>query len=283
MITLTAVEELRAQTTVWRQAGMRIGLVPTMGNIHAGHIALVKAAQQHADKVVVSIFVNPTQFGPNEDYDGYPRTIESDSEQLEACQADVLFMPSVETMYGKNIEQTTKVSVPGLSDILCGASRPGHFDGVTTIVSKLFNLVRPDIAVFGEKDFQQLVILKRMNEDLAFPIEIIGVPTWREEDGLAMSSRNQYLTEKERQSAPVLYKTLLGVARQLEAGRVGYGLLSHDASQDLEKSGFLPEYVEIRREIDLKPPEPGDKAIVILAAARLGKARLIDNVRIELE
>lgn len=282
MITLTSVDKLRAQIKVWKDQGACIGFVPTMGNLHVGHIELIRQAQKHADRIVASIFVNPLQFGPNEDYDLYPRTIEQDEEKLLSCETDLLFLPDVEAMYGNQQEQTTVVSVPELNSILCGALRPGHFDGVATVVSKLFNQVMPDVAVFGEKDYQQLLIIRRICRDLAFPVRIVGVPTQREADGLALSSRNAYLTPSERQAAPLLYATLKEIATEISSGNRDYKKLSLASSSRLKEEGFSPEYVEIRRLIDLKFPEKADNSLIILVAARLGKARLIDNLAIDL-
>lgn len=283
MLTLESVGDLRSQIQAWKQAGQRIGFVPTMGNLHAGHIELVKEAQRQSDKVVASIFVNPTQFGPYEDYENYPRTIEADCKKLLACKTDALFLPAVEAIYGADIAQTTTVTVPGLSDMLCGTSRPGHFSGVATVVARLFNLVQPDMAIFGQKDYQQLLVIRQMTSDLAFPIEVLGYPTQREKDGLAMSSRNGYLTAEERQSAPLLFKSLNCLAEKLKNGENNYRNLCDGALQDLKTVGFMPEYVEIRRLKDLKIPENADKSLIILAAAGLGKTRLIDNLPIELK
>ena len=287
MIKVTFVDELRAQVSDWRAQGQRIGFVPTMGNLHAGHMALIKAARQNADRVVVSIFVNPMQFGPHEDYASYPRTLESDQRQLQASDADLLFLPSVETMYGVATADLssvkTKVLVSGLSNILCGASRPGHFEGVAAVVVRLFNQVMPDVAVFGEKDFQQLLIIRSMAADLAFRTEIIGVPTVREHDGLAMSSRNQYLSDAQRQIAPQLFARLKAVVEQVLGGRRDYEALCAAAAEKLDQAGFCCEYVVILRENDLKIPEKDDKKLIVLAAARLGTARLIDHLVFELK
>jgi len=283
MLTVSSVEALRDQVAQWKQQGHSIGFVPTMGNLHAGHLALIDRAKQSVDKVVASIFVNPTQFGPNEDFDSYPRTVDADSEALIQHETDLLFTPSVETMYGTG-GQTMMIHVPDeLNDMLCGLSRPGHFDGVATVVSKLFNQVQPDIAVFGQKDFQQLAVIRQLVKDLAFPIEIIGQETMREADGLAMSSRNNYLTEQERQLAPHLQKALLDLIEQVKTGRQKAETAIKNTLSQLDKAGFAVEYVEIRRQSDLKIPELGDNSLVVLVAAKLGRTRLIDNCLFELE
>lgn len=276
------VDALRASTQAARSAGKTIGFVPTMGNLHAGHISLVAEARQHADFVVVSIFVNPTQFGEGEDFDHYPRTVEEDCAQLQHAGADLVFLPSVSVMYPRGPAQETTVSVSGISTILCGAHRPGHFDGVTTVVSKLFHMVQPDIAVFGEKDYQQLAIIRRMVADLNFPIEIRGIPPIREADGLAMSSRNRFLSPDERNSAAKLQAELLNVAEQLKSGERDYARLQHEAIIFLKKQGFRPQYLEIRRP-DLSLPTAADSAWVILVAAGLGSTRLIDNIAISMD
>lgn len=269
-----AVRALRAQG-----AG-RIAFVPTMGALHAGHLALVIRARQLADAVVVSIFVNPLQFGAGEDLARYPRQEARDAELLEAAGADLLYLPTPASLFPRGQEAQTRVEVPGLSDILCGAVRPGHFAGVTTIVSKLFNLVQPDVALFGEKDFQQLTIIRRMVADLNFPIEIVGQPTEREADGLAMSSRNAYLAEDERQRAPVLYAILQQMAEQMHAGRRDFERLEAEGRAVLLASGLVPDYVAIRRADDLAVPSAPDDELVVLVAARLGQTRLIDNIRV---
>lgn len=277
----TAVR-LREALSDWRAAGEGIALVPTMGNLHEGHLQLVDRARELADRVVVSLFVNPTQFGPGEDLASYPRTLDDDRAALEARATDLLFVPDEAVVYPHGRDNCV-VSVPGLSDMLCGASRPGHFDGVATVVSKLLNLVAPDVAVFGEKDYQQLMIIRHMVADLFMPVAIEGVPTCREVDGLAMSSRNRYLDEDERRSAPALYRALQIVARDLKAGRTDYEALAGEARKYLSDQGFKPDYVEVRRSDDLALPSPSDRALVVLGAARLGKARLIDNLRVSLE
>ncbi len=279
MITLGTIVDLRRQVRQWRMAGERIALVPTMGNLHAGHMALVQQARGLADRVVVTIFVNPLQFGAGEDFESYPRTMQQDSSALTDTGADLLFAPSVDEVYTRPQQIQTKVEVPGLSDILCGASRPGHFVGVSTVVCKLFNIVQPDIALFGEKDYQQLMIIRYMVDDLCIPVEIVGVPTVREADGLAMSSRNGYLTVQERKQASELYNTMRKTAKALESGEKDYAKLEVDARQALETSGFRPDYYSIRRADDLSEPTRRDSSLVIVAAAYLGRARLIDNLK----
>ena len=280
MKTCNTIADLREQVREWRLAGERIALVPTMGNLHAGHLSLVRQAKEMADRVVVSIFVNPLQFGEGEDFSSYPRTMQQDSDALEETGADLLFAPSVEEVYSRPQELQTKVEVPGLSDILCGASRPGHFVGVATVVCKLFNMVQSDIALFGQKDFQQLMVIRHMVNDLCIPVEIVGVPTVREEDGLAMSSRNGYLTAEEREQAPELYRIMRETAESIGSGETGYPRLEYEAKQALEKSGFSPDYYYIRRANDLSEPNADDQSLVIVAAAYLGRARLIDNLQV---
>ena len=270
--------ELWEHLAEWRHENEHVAIVPTMGNLHAGHASLVEAARQHADRVVVSVFVNPTQFGEDEDYEEYPRTLERDTRRLRKIGADVLFVPDVETVYPFGIEQATVVSVPGLTEHFCGAFRPGHFDGVTTVVARLFALVRPHTAVFGQKDFQQQLVVRRMVEDLSLGIHIITAPTVREKDGLAMSSRNAYLTDDERQIAPLLYRTLEHTGTELQNGKRNFEQLEVEASEALAEGGFRPEYVAIRRALDLSIPDRDNDELVVLAAAHLGKARLIDNV-----
>lgn len=282
MITEHTVAGLRSRVQRWRNVRQRVALVPTMGNLHAGHLALVKRASQLADRVVVSIFVNPLQFGPKEDFGAYPRTPEADRLQLAVGGADLLFMPEVDEVYPRGTEDVTRVEVPALSDVLDGASRPGHFTGVATVVSKLFNMVQPDVAIFGEKDYQQLLVIRRMSVDLCMPIEIVGHPTVRETDGLAMSSRNQYLTKQERAQAPMLQRVLREVVMALRDGDKDFAALQQRAMQRLEEEGFLPDYVEIRHADTLAPPATADLRLVALGAARLGKARLIDNIPLDL-
>jgi pantoate--beta-alanine ligase len=271
--------ELRDRVNQWRRSGEHVAFVPTMGNLHAGHGSLVKEARQRAQRVVVSVFVNPLQFGPNEDFASYPRTPEEDRQLLESLGVDVLFMPEVDDMYPHGQATTARVQVPELDSILCGAFRPGHFTGVATIVAKLLNLVQPDIALFGEKDFQQLMIIRRAVDDLCMPIEILGVATTRESDGLAMSSRNRYLSAEDRAVAPTIYAELENARKQIESGSMNFEALERAGFEALKKAGFRPDYFSIRDATNLAAPSPQSSQFVILTAARIGRARLIDNVR----
>ncbi|MCO6412687.1 MAG: pantoate--beta-alanine ligase [Thiogranum sp.] len=280
MRTVTELPELRAAIDGWRNARERIAFVPTMGNLHEGHLHLVRRARELAQHVVVSIFVNPTQFGPGEDYESYPRTFEQDAEKLAAENVDLLFAPSVELMYPHGAEQAVRIDIPDVSQGLCGDFRPGHFAGVATVVARLFNLVQPHVAVFGEKDYQQLAVIRRLVRDLYWPIEIEGVPTVREADGLAMSSRNRYLSATERRLAPTLYQTLCHVAAQMRLHEQAPEQLEQEAFQALQEAGFTPDYVSIRDADTLRPVGKDASNCVVLAAVRLGKARLIDNVRV---
>ena len=282
MRTLNTIAATRQQVAAWRHAGERIAFVPTMGNLHEGHIHLVTEAKRVADRVVCSIFVNPMQFGPNEDFERYPRTLADDSTKLEQVNSDLLFAPPVEEIYPSGYKVATQVVVPGVSEGLCGSSRPGHFTGVATVVAKLFNIVQPDIALFGEKDYQQLQVIHHMVADLSFPIEIIGVSTVREADGLAMSSRNGYLSVAERSTAPAIYRELQKVAGRIQSGARDFRAIENDAAAELARQGFDPEYVTIAHADTLKPAGIGDKALRILVAARLGKTRLIDNLALSL-
>lgn len=275
------IDELHAVLASWRRAGDTLALVPTMGNLHAGHLALVARAGALASRTVVSIFVNPMQFAAGEDLDRYPRTPEADQRMLAEAGVDVAFMPPVAQMYPNGYADTTRVHVPVLESIYCGEFRPGHFTGVATVVAKLFNLVQPDYAVFGDKDFQQLLLVRRMAADLRFPIEIVGVPTVRDADGLALSSRNNYLDVDERMRAPRLYEVLHELAKQLEAGRADYSALESEAAVALTAAGFNPQYVAICRADDLRQAARDDRDLVILAAAWLGKTRLIDHIEVK--
>jgi pantoate--beta-alanine ligase len=279
MLRIDQLPELRARVAEWRGRGETIAFVPTMGNLHAGHLALVLEARRRAQRVVVSIFVNPLQFGPQEDLAAYPRTLNQDQSLLAEARCDLLFIPTPETMYPRGQATQTRVVVPGLSDILCGASRPGHFVGVATVVCKLLNMVQPHLALFGEKDYQQLLVIRRLVEDLAVPVEILGMPTVRESDGLAMSSRNGYLSAQERRRAPALHRALAAAAASLRAGQA----IPHvelAATQALAESGLRPDYLSVRRSDDLADPGKDDRELVILGAAYLGRARLIDNLRL---
>ena len=275
---LTRIKALRSCVRDWHQQGQLVALVPTMGNLHIGHLQLVKQAKTVADKVVVSIFVNPTQFAAGEDFDTYPRTIENDIAHLEGIEPDLIFIPEVDEVYPAGPEHETQVVVPELDSIFCGAFRPGHFTGVATVVSKLLNMVQPDIALFGNKDYQQLLVIKNLVTDLCIPVKIIGVETVREESGLALSSRNRYLNPEEKVVAAELYRALSGLVESVKAGSNDYQQLEASAIKHLENKGFKIEYLSIRNAADLG--EPTGTKLVVLAAAWLGKARLIDNIQI---
>ena len=283
MNTVKTVRELRAAVARARSEGKRIGFVPTMGNLHSGHAALVTKAAQRVDFVVASIFVNPLQFGPSEDLDKYPRTLAADQEKLLQAGCHLLFAPTVEEMYPDGMNGQTRVSVPQLSEGLCGASRPGHFEGVATVVSKLFNMVQPDLAVFGQKDFQQLAVIRALVRDLNMPIQIIGEPTVRAEDGLALSSRNGYLNETQRETAPALYRLLSEMAKAIQQGQRDSPALIAQGQAQLAQAGFRPDYLEIRQALTLRPATAEDRDLVILVAAVLGATRLIDNLHLNLD
>ena len=283
MNTVKTVRELRAAVARARREGKRIGFVPTMGNLHSGHAALVTKAAQHADFVVASIFVNPLQFGAGEDLDKYPRTLAADQERLLQAGCHLLFAPDVEQMYPDGMAVQTRVSVPQLSEGLCGASRPGHFEGVATVVSKLFNMVQPDLAVFGEKDYQQLAVIRAMVRDLNMPIQIIGEPIVRAEDGLALSSRNGYLSPEQRAAAPALYRTLSAMAEAIGKGQRDFPALVAEGQAQLASAGFRPDYLEVRHALTLRPAMVDDRDVVVLAAAYLGTTRLIDNLYVHLD
>ena len=282
MKTVFSVEDLRAEIAIWRRDGRTVAFVPTMGNLHEGHISLLKTACTRADRTVVSIFVNPIQFGRGEDYARYPSTLESDQQKLSAAGLDLLFAPNLDQLYPGGIEEDTRVTVPGLSTILCGQYRPGHFSGVATVVTKLFTNVQPDVALFGEKDYQQVLVIKRMVHDLLMPTEVVGLPIVREADGLAMSSRNGYLNAEERGRAPLIFKLLQQAAERLRVQGSSLIAIETAAMAELAAAGFRPEYFSIRRAADLEAPKAGDTSLQILAAAWLGAARLIDNVRVDM-
>ncbi|BCV31419.1 MULTISPECIES: pantoate--beta-alanine ligase [Shewanella] len=277
MLTTAKIDEIRARVREWRQKGETVAFVPTMGNLHQGHVSLILEAARRADHVVASIFVNPLQFGKNEDLDAYPRTLGADQQKLTEAGCELLFTPTPELIYPKGLDAQTFVEVPGISDELCGASRPGHFRGVATIVCKLFNIVQPDIALFGRKDYQQLLVIKTMVTDLSLPIEVIGVETVREDSGLALSSRNGYLTEAEKALAPKLKASMDKLAEAIVLGQDIDQAISN-AKEFLRAAGLEPDYLEVREASSLKPVSSDDKSLVILAAAYLGKARLIDNM-----
>lgn len=280
MRTVHSLKELRAILRGYRQQEKTIGLVPTMGNLHEGHISLVRKAAEAADIVVTSIFVNPMQFGANEDLDTYPRTLIDDQNKLSEAGNTLVFAPSAEEVYPDGLARHTRIVVPEVSDGHCGASRPGHFEGVATVVSVLFNMIQPDFAVFGEKDFQQLAVIRKMARDLMMPVEVIGAPTIREEDGLAKSSRNSYLSENERKMAPVIYQTLQATAAKIADGHADFQMLAKEADDRLRDAGLRLDYFNIANSQTLKPAAPGDSEITLLAAAFLGTTRLIDNISV---
>jgi len=280
METVFSTADLRIKVSAWRRAGERVAFVPTMGNLHDGHIALLDRARQEADRTVFSIFVNPIQFGQGEDYAKYPSTLRSDQEKLSRRGLDVLFAPNLQELYPAGTEEDTRVTVPGLSSILCGEFRPEHFSGVATVVTKLFFSVLPDCALFGEKDLQQLMVIRRMVDDLCIPIEIIGHPIIRESDGLAMSSRNSYLSDDERAIAPAIYAALRSAQSLVVKDNADFRRIEDDAIKGLRDGGFKPEYFTIRRSQDLSEAQVHEKELSILVAAWLGNARLIDNVQV---
>ncbi|SDS91768.1 pantoate--beta-alanine ligase [Halopseudomonas sabulinigri] len=282
MNTLHTIAQLRAAVSRARQEGKRIGLVPTMGNLHAGHIALVEKALQRTDYVVVSIFVNPMQFGAGEDLDSYPRTLPEDQAKLHEIGTHMIFAPNVSEMYPESMEGHTRVAVPVVSEGLCGSSRPGHFEGVATVVSKLLNIVQPDLAIFGQKDFQQLAVIRKMAHDLCMPVQIMGEPTVRAADGLALSSRNGYLSAEQRSNAPQLYQTLQQIAAKLQAGRRDFSAVIEEARVQLLAAGLQPDYLDLRDAHNLQPADVQTKDVVALAAAFLGTTRLIDNLQFSL-
>lgn len=273
--------QLREQLAQWRRAELRIGFVPTMGNLHAGHFALVDLAKQNCDMVISSIFVNPTQFGPNEDYARYPRTEQHDIDGLSAQGCDAIFLPTVDEMYPFGSKGCVQMHVPGITDILCGAHRPGHFNGVAIVVARLFNMVQPDCAIFGRKDYQQLQVIRYMTREMSFPVEIISAPTLRESSGLAMSSRNQYLTDSERLIAPKIYENLCAMREAYQQG-VPLEQIEQQAVQNLEQAGFEVDYVEILSSNLGKASRSSSKQRVALIAARLGLTRLIDNLEFDI-
>jgi pantoate--beta-alanine ligase len=279
MLTVTTIADVRAQVSKWRAAGERVVFVPTMGNLHAGHVSLIEAARRHGKRFVASIFVNPMQFGPNEDFAHYPRTPTQDAKMLSDAGCDLMFMPEVGEMYPNGADQATRVEVPGISNILCGEFRPGHFEGVATVVAKLFNIVDADVAIFGEKDFQQLTVIRRMVADLCLRVEIVGAPTVREADGLAMSSRNQYLDEAQRRLSSTIYRQLQQAVAALESGVRDYAKVEAVGRAALDGAGFRTDYFSVRDAKTLAPAKPDAKSFVVLTASRLGKARLIDNIQ----
>ncbi|KMQ73445.1 pantoate--beta-alanine ligase [Marinobacter subterrani] len=280
MRTVHSLKELRTILRGYRRQGKTIGLVPTMGNLHEGHVSLVRKAAEMADVVVTSIFVNPMQFGVGEDLDTYPRTLAEDQDKLASAGSTLVFAPSAEEVYPEGLAKHTQVVVPDVSDGHCGASRPGHFEGVATVVTMLFNMIQPDLAVFGEKDFQQLAVIRKMVRDLMMPVDVVGAPTIREDDGLAKSSRNGYLSAEEREMAPAVYQTLQATAQKITEGHTDFQALESEAMQSLARAGLRPDYFNIVNSETLKPASPEDPEITILAAAFLGTTRLIDNLSI---
>ena len=280
MIEVKNIRDVREQVQTYRRSGQTLTFVPTMGNLHPGHVALIRKAKERGGPLVVSLYVNPLQFGESEDFTTYPRTLERDRSLLEAESVDLLFLPDERTMYPHGLKQQTKVEVPNMGDILEGVTRPHFFKGVATVVCRLFNIVQADVAFFGKKDYQQWVVIRRMVEDLAVPIEIVGVETVREEDGLALSSRNSYLTTIERRIAPLLYQALQGAADRLKGGQRDYARIEQDAAEELTNGGMEPDYISIRHRENLTVPNQEEAEWVILGAAYLGKTRLIDNVEV---
>jgi len=276
---IAQLQPLRELVRGWKASGERVAFVPTMGNLHAGHASLLSAAHLHGRRVVASVFVNPLQFGPSEDFSAYPRTPDEDAQLLEAQGVDALFLPTVEEMYPRGSEAAAYVDVPGLTDILCGEFRPGHFRGVATVVVKLLGIVQPDVAIFGEKDYQQLMVVTRAVEDLSLPVKLVGAPTVRAEDGLALSSRNRYLSREERAVAPLIYRSLDHARRRLENGDTDVAAIETEGRATLVASGFRVDYFEVRRAGTLERPRGRKLDVVVLTAARLGRARLIDNVQ----
>ncbi|MCZ6826811.1 MAG: pantoate--beta-alanine ligase [Gammaproteobacteria bacterium] len=275
---LDSVEPLQTEIARWKRQGHTVGLVPTMGDLHEGHLSLVRQAREKADRLVVSIFVNPLQFGPGEDFDRYPRRLDEDSGLLEKERVDVLFSPGEDAMYPQGTQAVCQVSTGDLANILCGASRPGHFDGVATAVNRLFELVQPDLAAFGEKDYQQLLVIRRLVAERDLAIDILGGPTCREADGLAMSTRNRYLNAKERAVAPRLFAELQAAASLIKAGGLTHTKIVERSTENLAAAGFRPVYFELRRATNLSVPSETDRDLVLLTAAHLGETRLIDNL-----
>ena len=280
MKVVDSISALRTTVDAWRRNGETVGFVPTMGNLHDGHLKLVKKAKGHNNRVVVSIFVNPMQFGANEDLDAYPRTIEEDKAKLISVGADAVFLPSVAEMYPAGLDAQTFVEVPGISDSHCGASRPGHFRGVATVVTKLFNMVQPDDAFFGEKDFQQLQVIRALAHDLSMAVKIHGVPTEREASGLAMSSRNGYLTEAEKATASAIYEEMQRLKASIDSGNVNFAELEEVMVANLEAKGFQKDYCQVVNAHTFQAASETDKDLVLLVAMLMGKTRLIDNLQI---
>ena len=279
MMTVTTIAEVREHVARWHAAGERVVFVPTMGNLHAGHVSLIEAARNHGDRFVASIFVNPMQFGPERGLRALPAHAARRREDAAEAGCDLMFMPEVGEIYPNGAAHATRIEVPGISNILCGEFRPGHFEGVATVVAKLFHIVDPDVAIFGEKDFQQLTVIRRMVADLCLRVEIVGAPTVRESDGLAMSSRNQYLDEQQRARAPTIYRQLQQAVAALRSGVRDYARIESAGRAALDGAGFRTDYFSVRDARSLAPAQPDTRHFVVLTAARLGKARLIDNLQ----
>ncbi len=282
MKTIRDIKALSEVLQGFRHDDETVAFVPTMGSLHQGHMGLVRLASEYAERVVTSVFVNPTQFGPREDFENYPRTFDTDRRRLSRAGVDIMFAPTHDELYPFGLENMTTVSVPGITTILCGEHRPGHFEGVTSVVNRFFNIVAPDVAVFGQKDYQQLVIIRRMVADLHMPIKIMASPTYRDKTGLALSSRNRYLTDDERAQAGELYATICGCRDQVLAGMRDFAALEKGGIKRLVAAGFEMEYLTVRKSGDLSLPDEDSRFLVVLAAARLGETRLIDNVMFEI-
>lgn len=283
MLSITSINVARKTSSEWKSEGHRVALVPTMGNLHDGHMKLVERAMREADRVMVSIFVNPLQFGPSEDLEAYPRTLSQDRDRLQNFGVHALYHPTTQEMYPGQQKHEVVIDVPSIAEDLCGAWRPGHFSGVATVVAKLFNQIMPDLAVFGEKDYQQLLLIRKLVRELDYPIEIFSVPTHREPDGLAMSSRNGYLGDSERKQAALIYASLSLAAEALRAGQKTFTGIETGQVRTLEAQGFSVDYFAIRSAVDLAIPTPQEKELVVLAAARIAEVRLIDNIRLRIE
>lgn len=282
MQTQKKIKDLRQILRTARSQGKSIALIPTMGNLHEGHLQLIRQARDRYDFIVCSIFVNPLQFGENEDLDAYPRTLEADRESLRSEKCDCLFLPSVKEIYGDGLEQQTSIQVPGLTENFCGSSRPGHFEGVATVVTKLFNIAQPDAAFFGLKDYQQFLVIQKLTQDLAFEIAIHGIETHREESGLAMSSRNNYLSQEQRDQAASLYRCLLNCAEKIQQGNIEFQQLEEAAKKELQQASLEPDYLQICAADTLQAASADTQHIAILGAVFIGKSRLIDNIRFQL-
>ena len=277
-----SVSELRQYIQHWKDHQQSIAFIPTMGNLHQGHLSLIEKGQSLCDRSICSIFVNPMQFGPNEDFNHYPRTLEQDIELLESVACDLVYMPTASELYPQGLEKISQIIVTDLTETFEGAHRPGHFTGVATIVAKLFNIVKPDISVFGKKDYQQYCVIKKMTQDLNLDVEIIGQETTREPSGLATSTRNQYLNEEQKSKAALIYRTLQDASDKIIGGERNFALVEKQATDSLSQAGFATDYFNVCNADTLKPATPGDKKLVILVTTRLGDTRLLDNIEIDL-